>query len=239
MLKRVASKVAWVGRTASMVFGLALVLALVVGASSAALAGNLDPLKLGTAKNVATKVTTMVGKVATGSAFVVKNPSGGSALDLSVGDPLADPATKTVAPMKVDSQQVVTNLNSDQLDGKDSTELRGARAYARVVSGGTSGTFSFDPNLTSGFTGVDRAGPSGGVYCLTPASGISPQSLPAVVSVDHRSTASPQGNAVAMVGTNDLCDADKFQVVTQRQFVSNGSLLSSDANNVSFTIIVP
>lgn len=41
-----------------------------------AVAGNLDPLKLGTAKNVATRVTTLVGKVATGSALGVKNPSG-------------------------------------------------------------------------------------------------------------------------------------------------------------------
>jgi hypothetical protein len=31
MLKSMASKVAWVGRTASMVFGLALVLALILG----------------------------------------------------------------------------------------------------------------------------------------------------------------------------------------------------------------
>jgi hypothetical protein len=38
MLRKVASKVAWVGRTASMVFGLALVLALVFGALSVALA---------------------------------------------------------------------------------------------------------------------------------------------------------------------------------------------------------
>ncbi len=39
MLRKVASKVAWVGRTASMVFGLALLLALVFGVASMALAG--------------------------------------------------------------------------------------------------------------------------------------------------------------------------------------------------------
>jgi hypothetical protein len=38
MLRTVASKVAWVGRTASMVFGLALVLALVLGIATMALA---------------------------------------------------------------------------------------------------------------------------------------------------------------------------------------------------------
>ncbi len=119
MIRSALGKVLWLGRATSAVVGLAVVLALVVGVSSAALAGNLDPLKLGTAKNVATRVTTMVGKVATGSAFVVKNPSGGSALELSVGGPLADPAMKTVAPMKVDSQEKVANLNADELDGRD------------------------------------------------------------------------------------------------------------------------
>ncbi|HET7271342.1 MAG TPA: Ig-like domain-containing protein [Rubrobacter sp.] len=34
---------------------------------------------------------------------------------------LGDPATKTVAPMRVDSQEVVTNLNADKLDGKSET----------------------------------------------------------------------------------------------------------------------
>jgi hypothetical protein len=50
----------------------------------AALAGNLDPLKIGSLKNVATKITALVGKVATGSALEVKNASGGPALGLQV-----------------------------------------------------------------------------------------------------------------------------------------------------------
>ena len=40
MIRSAASKVAWVGRTASMVFGLALVLALVLGVASMALGDN-------------------------------------------------------------------------------------------------------------------------------------------------------------------------------------------------------
>ena len=132
MLRSAASKVAWVGRTASMVFGLALVMALLFGVASTALAGNLDPLRIGSLKNVATKVTGLIGKVATGEALVVKNPSGGSALGLSVGDPLADPATKTVAPMKVDSQVMVDNLNAEQLDGQKASELAEPRGYAHV-----------------------------------------------------------------------------------------------------------
>jgi hypothetical protein len=39
-LRSMASKVAWVGRTASMVFGLALVLALIFGVTSVALSAS-------------------------------------------------------------------------------------------------------------------------------------------------------------------------------------------------------
>ena len=132
MLRSAASKVAWVGRTASMVFGLALVMALLFGVASTAFGANGGSFILGKATNAATKVTGLIGRVATGEALVVKNPSGGSALGLSVGDPLADPATKTVAPMKVDSQAVVGNLNADKLDGQEASELAEPRGYAHV-----------------------------------------------------------------------------------------------------------
>ena len=123
MIKSTASKVMWVGRATVFLVGLAVILALVFGIASRALGANGGGFILGKAANTATKVTGLVGKVATGSALVVKNPSGGSALDLSVGDPTADPSTKTVAPMKVNSQKVVTNLNADKLDGLDSANL--------------------------------------------------------------------------------------------------------------------
>ena len=106
-----------------MVFGLALVMALLFGVASTALGANGGNFILGKATNAATKVTGLVGKVAAGQALVVKNPSGGSALGLSVGDPLADPASKAVAPMKVDSQAKVENFNADQLDGKSSEDF--------------------------------------------------------------------------------------------------------------------
>ncbi len=48
MFRGVVSKIAWVGRTASMVFGLALVLALILGIATMALAAMPgDPFKLG------------------------------------------------------------------------------------------------------------------------------------------------------------------------------------------------
>ena len=76
MLRNVLGKLAWVERTTSMVFGLALVLALISGATSAAFGANGDFLKLGNLKNVATNTTALVGKVATGSSLTVKNLSG-------------------------------------------------------------------------------------------------------------------------------------------------------------------
>ncbi|HEV2741845.1 MAG TPA: hypothetical protein VGV91_01680 [Rubrobacter sp.] len=93
--------------------------ALLFGVASTALGANGGGFILGKATNAATRVTGLVGRVAAGEALVVKNPSGGSALGLSVGDPAADPATKAVAPMKVDSQAKVANLNADTVDGQD------------------------------------------------------------------------------------------------------------------------
>jgi hypothetical protein len=112
MLRSVASKVAWVGRTASMVFGLALVLALIIGVASMALAANGNPLRLGQ-NNVATLLTKLTGNV-NGSAMQVVNNNAGTndtALDLSV--------QSGEAPMKVNSRAKVANLNADRLDGKD------------------------------------------------------------------------------------------------------------------------
>jgi hypothetical protein len=126
MVKTVATRVMWLGRATVFLVGLAVILALVFGMTSAAFGANGDFLKLGSLKNVATNTTALVGKVAAGSALSVKNPSGGSALDLQVGDPAADPATKNTAPMKVNSQARVTNLNSDELDGNSSSAFLGA-----------------------------------------------------------------------------------------------------------------
>jgi len=59
--------------------------------------------------------------------LMIKNGKGGSALELRVVDPDAtDPALKDVAPMKVDSQAKVNNLNADEIDGKDSADFYAA-----------------------------------------------------------------------------------------------------------------
>src|SRR5215218_7417443 len=114
MVKSVFSKVAWVGRTASMVFGLALVIGLVVGVTSVAFGANGGNFILGSLNNTATAITKLTGTVGGGPALQVSNPStatGSTALDLQVAS--------GKAPMKVNRTTKVTNLNADKVDGKD------------------------------------------------------------------------------------------------------------------------
>ena len=233
MLRTAAATIAWVGRTASMVFGLALVMALLFGVASTALGANGGSFILGKATNAATKVTGLVGKVATGQALVVKNPSGGSALGLSVGDPVADPATKAVAPMKVDSQAKVANLNADQVDGLSSEQLRGA--YAAVDS---DGGFNFFPTFlgwrTSGFASVTLE--QNGLFCLEPSSGVQVRDRGVAVSVDATTTSAASGNGAAMFAGN--CGTNGIRIRTERQAVSNGVLTTTLNNSIGFTVVV-
>ena len=121
-LRSAAGKIMWVGKATTFCVGLAVVLALVFGVGSAALAALPgDPFKLGQSNRV-DRLTTLVGTLS-GAVLKVDNDGPGTALELRVGDPAAVPATKTVAPMKVDSQARVTNLNSDELDGKSASEF--------------------------------------------------------------------------------------------------------------------
>ena len=109
MLRSVGSKVAWVGRTASMVFGLALVLALLVGVTSMAFGANGDFFK--------------VGRTNLASAVSVLNKSGaGPALSLKVD---------RGAPLAVNSSTKVSKLNADTLDGKNSSDI-GINGYELV-----------------------------------------------------------------------------------------------------------
>jgi hypothetical protein len=99
-----------------MVFGLALVLALVLGVATMALAAVPgDPFKLGRI-NAVNAMTQLVGT--TDSVMLkVDNNGTGSALGLEVeqGEP----------PMRVNSAKKVPNLNSDKLDGIDAARLAG------------------------------------------------------------------------------------------------------------------
>jgi hypothetical protein len=119
MLRSTASKVMWVGRTAAAVFGLALVLALVFGVATMALAAVPgDPFKLGE-RNVISVITKLKGSVA-GPNLLITNTSDDPAatgLSLNVKD--------GKAPLIVANPNSgkATNLNADQIDGLDSTQL--------------------------------------------------------------------------------------------------------------------
>src|ERR687893_2635993 len=93
MVRSALGKVAWVGRTASMVFGLALVLALVLGVASMAFGANGDFFKVGKA-NLASAVSTLTKSGA------------GPALSLKVG---------SGAPLAVNSTTKIAKLNADRL----------------------------------------------------------------------------------------------------------------------------
>jgi hypothetical protein len=127
-----------------------------------------------------------------------------------------------------------------------------ARAYARVVShlmdscSDGNGQCTFDH--AKGVTSVTKLGD--GQYCVHPP-GISPNDVPAAVSVDLESTAMPTGNASVSVAPNDTaCGADSFLVVTDRQpsvevDQGGGSLNAEvagnavESNSVGFTIVIP
>ena len=109
MFRNVGSKVAWVGRTASMVFGLALVLALLFGVATMAFGANGDFFKVGRS-NVASAVS------------VLTKSGAGPALSLQVD---------RGAPLTVNSSTKVSKLNADTLDGKNSSEI-GVNGYELV-----------------------------------------------------------------------------------------------------------
>src|SRR5215213_5050125 len=119
MFKTVAKKVAWMGRTASMVFGLALVLALLFGVATAGLGATGGNFILGKA-NSAGAVSKLTASIANPALQLVNQStaSGATALGLNVasGKP----------PLKVNATAgKATNLNADKLDGLDSARLAG------------------------------------------------------------------------------------------------------------------
>jgi hypothetical protein len=134
MIRSTVKKVMWVGRATVFMVGLAVILALVLGVATTALGATGGNFILGKANNTASTPTGLISTLADAakSALIVQNRSGGPALDLRVGN-TSVPAND-VAPMKVNSNKVVTNLNADKLDGRDSTELGQMWAVVRQNS---------------------------------------------------------------------------------------------------------
>ncbi len=121
-MKKISAKVMWVGRATLLTVGMAVILAVVLGIATTALAAAPgDPFRLGKS-NAINKLSTLVGSTAN-SMLRIDNNGTGTALDLRV-----EPGN---APMTVDSDERVDNLNADRLDGNDSSKF--ARAYERTV----------------------------------------------------------------------------------------------------------
>jgi hypothetical protein len=164
MIRSAVDKVMWIGRATSALVGLAILLALAIGAANSALAHtNVDNklFHLGHSNKVGTasapgNPTALVATLsdALKSALVVNNKSGGPALSLGVA--------QDQAPLKVNAAAgTATNLSADELDGEDSA------AYQRRVSGqcdagssiqtiGADGAVSCEQDDDSGAAQVDQ-----------------------------------------------------------------------------------
>jgi hypothetical protein len=126
MTRTIFNKVMWIGKATTFVVGLALGLALTVGAASTALAGtgvggvfNLGQL------NAVDAVSKLVGSVAGPSLQIDNNSTGKGATALDLQTEAGRP------PMKVSSDAKVVNLNADEVDGKSASEI-GLNGLERV-----------------------------------------------------------------------------------------------------------
>jgi hypothetical protein len=205
MLRTAAKKVAWVGRTASMVLGLALVLALLFGLASMAFAANGGNFVLGVL-NQATAVTKLSGNVPGGPALEVinnKTDAGSRGLQVNVAE--------GKAPILVNSTAgKATNLNADKVDGTEAATLlpggslprgrtvRGAYVirFTPEVAGDTaSESISFGYTLasepTSHFIPVGTTPPSG-----CPGSASNPRANPGFFCIYEVSNAGTTGTVI-------------------------------------------
>jgi hypothetical protein len=130
MLKTIFKRVVWLARGTSIVLGLAVMLALVFGVSTMALAAVPgDPFKLGK-KNTVDNLSQLVGSVDNAMLRITNDNAGTSAAALELQVKQDKP------PITVnDAAGTATGLSADELDGKDSTQIFGpASFYARVTT---------------------------------------------------------------------------------------------------------
>lgn len=228
MLRRVASKVMWVGRATVFTVGLAVIVGVVLGVATTALGANGDRFILGR-NNAATAITRLTANVNGPAMQLVNTANPGNndtALTLSV-----QPGE---SPLKVNSATKVPSLNADKLDGLEPSQIKGAKAYAIVDPNlGISGDPAFVSGRTSGFTSVERTSPGG--YCLT-APGLSSDNRPAVTTIEENLT-NDSANAAAIFEF-DECGTG-FRVETKRTVLSGGVLSTASADDVGFVIVVP
>jgi len=143
MVRSAASKIAWIARATTVVVGLAIMLALLFGLATAAFGANGQAWILGQG-NVATAITKLAGTAGVNGPMLqlINNnaDTNDTALDLRV--------QAGEAPMRVNSDMKVANLNTDQLDGKDQSafadvsELDSATVISRWSALPMQGTYT-------------------------------------------------------------------------------------------------
>ena len=129
-MRKMAKKAMGIARGTALTLGVAVMVAMVLGVATTALAGTGMGARFQLGQtNTVNAVTKLVGSVA-GSSLQIDNNStdaNATALDLQV-----EPGK---APMKVNSDTKVANLNSDKLDGKDSADFVGAGRFGTASEG--------------------------------------------------------------------------------------------------------
>ena len=126
MIRSAASKVMWVGRATVFLVGLTVVLAVVLGLASAALAGMGVGATFNLGKtNTVNRLSQLVGSTDNPMLRVTNKSTGTDATALTLQ---VQPGH---APMRVNSSTQVAGLNADQVDGQDVAQI-GLNGIQRV-----------------------------------------------------------------------------------------------------------
>ena len=124
MVRSALSKVMWIGRATVFLVGLAVILAVVFGAATTALAGTGVGATFNLGKlNTVNRLSQLVGSTDNALLRVDNNNAGTNATALN----LQVEAGHT--PMKVNSSTKVANLNAEAVDGKDSSQFVANSTY--------------------------------------------------------------------------------------------------------------
>ena len=125
MMRKLVTKVLWLGRGTATMMGVAVLVAVVLEISTTALAAVPgDPFKLGR-QNTIDALSRMVGTVNDAMLRIDNNSTGASATALELRVEPGQP------PMKVDSGTKVGELNADELDGRSVSEI-GVNGLERI-----------------------------------------------------------------------------------------------------------
>jgi hypothetical protein len=126
MLRTTVGKVMWVGRATVFLVGLAVILAVVLGGATAALAGTGVGATFNLGKtNTVNRLSQLVGSTDNAMLRVDNNNAGTGATALTLQ---VEPGH---APMRVNSGTQVSGLNADRVDGQDVAQI-GVNGLQRV-----------------------------------------------------------------------------------------------------------